>query len=248
MYRKIIYHCRHGKQVTEFHDNGHRKPGELKRQRQKLTKEQAARKNQKTKERRCERLLMENFDEGDYYFTLTYRKEERPEDMAEAKKDLRKLIRTMRRAWKKAGAELKYIYNIELGKKGGWHIHMVATRILDGDAVVSKAWKQHGGCHTERMYLEGGFLKLAQYITKSPYSDNDDGSPKPKESGYGHSQNLREPKREDKEYVRRRSWGDIKVPKGWYVDQDSIHEGINPVTGWPYRRYVLLRLDERGPT
>ena len=30
--------------------------------------------------------------------------------------------------------------------------------------------------------------------------------------------------------------------KGYYVDKNSLIEGINPVTGYPYRRYILVKI------
>ena len=33
-----------------------------------------------------------------------------------------------------------------------------------------------------------------------------------------------------------------KPKKGYYISQ--IHEGINPVTGYKYRRYTMIRLKE----
>ena len=36
-----------------------------------------------------------------------------------------------------------------------------------------------------------------------------------------------------------------KAPKGYYIDPDSVRMGINPVTGYAYRHYTLIKLDRR---
>ena len=68
---------------------------------------------------------------------------------------------------------------------------------------------------------------------------------------YHPSRNLirKEP---DRKEVRRRSLIDKlgrirepKAPKGYYVDPNSIEKGINPVTGYAYRRYTLVKIDRR---
>ena len=70
-------------------------------------------------------------------------------------------------------------------------------------------------------------------------------------SDYHPSRNLirKEP---DKETIRRRSLIDkygrireIKPKKGYYVAPNSIEQGINPVTGYAYRRYTLVKIDRR---
>ena len=36
-----------------------------------------------------------------------------------------------------------------------------------------------------------------------------------------------------------------KAPKGYYINPDSVKMGINPVTGYAYRHYTLIKLDRR---
>lgn len=65
---------------------------------------------------------------------------------------------------------------------------------------------------------------------------------------YHPSRNLirKEPVRET---IRRRSlidkdgrFREIKPKKGYYVDPNSIDQDINPVTGYAYRRYTLVKI------
>lgn len=72
-----------------------------------------------------------------------------------------------------------------------------------------------------------------------------------KAKAYHPSRNLirKEPSRKE---IKRRSLIDKdgvvrepKAPKGYYVDPDSIKKGINPVTGYAYRHYTLVKIDRR---
>lgn len=87
---------------------------------------------------------------------------------------------------------------------------------------------------------------LAEYIAK-PIEEWE-----PKEAKRYHpSRNLirKEPK---EKVINRRNLVDKqgrmiypKAPKGYYIDPDSVRMGINPVTGYAYRHYTLIKLDRR---
>ena len=176
------------------------------------------------------------FGENDYYVTQTYAKENRPADMEQAKKDFEKFIDKLRREYKKRGYELRWIRNIECGTKGAWHIHAVFNRIPETDILIAKLWK-HGRAHTIMMYEEGQFKELAAYLTKTPKTDS-----RLKEASYSTSRNMPLPEPEVKIYRRFRTWKEEpREVEGFYLDRDSLHEGENPVTGYRYRVYTLLR-------
>ena len=61
--------------------------------RKKATPEEMERVNKRNKEKRCRQRMLTYFREGDLFATLTYKVEERPPDMASAKKDFSKFIR-----------------------------------------------------------------------------------------------------------------------------------------------------------
>ena len=66
--------------------------------------------------------------------------------------------------------------------------------------------------------------------------------PRLSESSYSTSKNmpLKPPKKKQLARWPRK----IHVPKGYYVAKS--HEGINPATGFRYRRYTLIRLNRRA--
>lgn len=224
--------------VEEYHSRGQPPPGE-RAGKKAATPEAMARANKRQKERNARLLIMNNFGEDDYYITLTYRKEERP-DMEECKKQFQKFIRKVKEAYRKAGETLKWIRNIEIGSRGGIHIHLIVNRILNTDVIVRRFWS-HGGVHQTLLYLEGGFRELAAYMTKAGKDEKGI-----RESSYSTSRNLDRPEARTKvmsgRTFRNRK---IRIPRGYYLDKGSLYEGINEYTGYPYRYYTLLILTDR---
>ena len=188
-------------------------------------------------EKRCRRKLRAYFDVNDYFVTLTYRKDARPPDMKQAKEHFTKFIRKLRAEYKKRGHPLYWIRNIETGTKGAWHVHLVINRIPDADLLIRKIWK-YGRVTHQLLYEKGEFRELAAYITKGPKTD-----PRLKEAHYSTSRNMPVPEPE-KNLILWKTWRKIRIQEGWYLDKASLCEGINPVTGYPYRTYTLLRRRE----
>ena len=232
------YHLRNAIEVEEYHSGRYGAPGQKRIPRKKPTPEQIEKINQRNKEKLCRRKLRQHFDVNDYFSTLTYRREARPPTMEAAKKDFADFLKKVRREYKKRGEELKWIRNIETGTKGAWHIHMVINRIPDTDVIIAAAWK-HGKVQNQLLHEKGEFRELAAYITKTPKTD-----PRLKESNYSASRNLPIPEPEKKEYLRWKTWGKARIPKGWYLDPESYYEGIN-IMGYRYRTYTLLRIERK---
>ncbi|MCD8329625.1 MAG: hypothetical protein LUC27_02895 [Lachnospiraceae bacterium] len=233
-YTKAVYRSKNAMDVSEYHTGRYGAPGQERQKRKKPTPEQIEKRNQYNKERTAKWKLWDHFDVNDYFSTWTYRKEERPPDMKTAVKDFGKAIKTVKREYKKRGATLKWMRNIEVGTKGAWHIHVIINRIQDTDIILSKAW-QHGKIVNQLLYAKGEFRDLAAYITKTPQTDS-----KLKEANYSTSRNLPLKERE-KKIIKWKTWKKVRIPKGFELEKDSLHEGINPVTGYAYRTYTLIR-------
>lgn len=237
MYKRKTYHLRNAIEVEEYHSARYGAPGQERQKKQKPTPEQVERKNQKNKEDTCRRKLREHFREGDYYVTLTYARDTRPENMDASKKDFERFIRRLRRQYGQMGHKLKWIRNIEVGKRGAWHIHLVINRIPETDIILQE-WK-NGKVYYQLLYEKGGFRDLARYMTKTPRTD-----PRLVETSYSTSRNLPVPEPEVKA-LKGNTWKKSpNIPKGWYLDKESYWEGVNPVTGYPGRSYTLLRLQD----
>ena len=246
--KRKTYHFRKNDiiEVEEFHDGNYGAPGKARTKREKPTQEQMQQVNALNKARRCRHKLLEYFTEGDVFATWTYEVKNRPPDMKKALKDFQKAMRYVRKEYKKRDRELFWIRNIERGTKGAWHIHLVINEIGDTANIIKEAW-EHGGTYiceiklNEKIY-DKDFSKLAAYMTKDENTtekkkNGEKGKPRIKESSYSTSRNmpLKEPKVD-----KLARWKQVPKPKkGYYIEK--IFEGVNPVTGFMYRRYTMYR-------
>ena len=235
-YRKKIHTFRNAIEIEEYHTGRYGAPGQKRQKKKKPTAEQIEKRNQYNKEKTARRKLRMHYDVNDYYTDLTYRKEARPTNMTAAKEDFKKFVREVRKQYRRRGHELKWMRNIEVGTKNGWHIHVAINRIPDTDIILKEAWKK-GKVINELMHEKGEFRELAAYITKTPKTD-----PRLRESSYSTSRNLPLPEPEVKTYLRWKTWKDVKVPEGFYLDKESYYEGENRLTGYKYRIYTLLKV------
>lgn len=251
MIKRKRYRLRHGDviDVEEYHDGRYGGPGIEKQKRVRPTEEQMRIVNAKNKAKRCRQKLLEYFGEGDIFATWTYEVKNRPPDMEAALKDFQKAMRFVRKEFKKRGYEVFWIRNIEKGTKGAWHIHLVINEIGDTASIITRAWNKGGTWSVQirngRFYDED-FTGLANYMTKDEYSveekkDGKKGKPRISESNYNTSRNMPLP---EPKVDRLQRWKkDPKPKKGYYIAK--IHEGINPVTGYRYRRYTMIRSRRR---
>ena len=236
-------------EIEEYHDGNYGAPGRGRQKKRKPTKEQMAYINQLNKARRCRLRLLEYMDTGDYFGTWTYRKSERPPDMRAALQDFGAAIRKVRTWYKKQGYELFWIRNIEQGTRGAWHIHFVMNRVPGAAEVIAGAWIR-GGTYLAEIrnseFYDGDLTRLAAYLTKSEKTreekaDGSHGKPRIREASYSHSRNMPLP---EPEVDKLRRWKrELKARKGYYIAR--IHEGINPATGYKYRRCTMVRLERR---
>ena len=235
--------------------------GEKRKKREKATPEQIAKQNQMNREKRMRHLIKGNFGENDLWITFKYPKGTR-KLVREFENDLRKFLRNMRKEYKKLGEEFKYIYRMEIGSRGGIHIHMIANRIRDADLTVKKVWTSvtGGRVHYESIYEQGGYEKLAAYIVKQPEQESEeykqlslfDEEDRKELLRCSSSRNLIRPVPERKIYYRRTLRDLIengpKPTPGYYIDKSSIRTGVNRYTGMSYYYYTeyLIRSEPEG--
>lgn len=228
-------------------------PGEKRDKKKKPTPEQIARQNQINRENRLRRKIKYNFHPDDLWVTLKYPKGTR-KLLEEIKKDFTRFIRRMRRWYKKRGAVLKYVYRIEIGKRGGIHIHILLNRIRGDPAVellLEDAWDQ-GAVYRTSIKEYGGYRLLAAYIVKRPDEEVWEQLSlfPPQEQKqlceYNCSRNLKEPKPHSSTAshwtMRRLLENGPRPTPGYYIDRDSIVSGVNPYTGMSYYRYTEVRI------
>lgn len=246
-HKKKVWRHRDGEllEVHEYHTCAYGAPGQRRSAKAKPTPEEMARVNQRNRERACWRKLYNNFADHDLFLTMTYRAGSRPEDTEQAKKDLRKFRNRLKKLYKAAGQEMKFIQVIERGNRGGLHAHMVLNRLETKgfEVEVVDAW-EHGKIVFQHLYAKGDLRDLAKYMVKEvgPEKRNGDGKTTVKERCYSTSRNLVVP--EPKETVVTYREEEIRVPKGYALDMESIRVGVNPL-GYGYRSYLLRRIAQK---
>jgi hypothetical protein len=243
MYVKKVYDLGWMKQVEKYYPGNYGAPGQKRGAKRKRTPEDVKRQNIRNREKKVQRLIIANFHEGDWHLILKYKKELRPESYKEAKKQVQKFLADMRNAYKKAGYSFKYIYVTERGKQGACHHHLIiediAEQNLNTKKLVMRYW-QYGSKAFIPLYEDGEFENLAEYIVKKETKEENEGC------SYSRSRNLIVPKPERK-VIHRKMWiKEPKAPKGWYIIKDSVVNGENPVTGYPYQHYSMRKIDTRG--
>lgn len=220
--------------------------------RRKPTKEEIQRANHRHKVKELRRIIQLNFTEEDHLFTFKPPKNcgWTVQDLQKARKRFTRLLRT---DYKKHGAELKYIYRQEIGKKGGLHFHMLINEAGVPLSVIKDLWQQAGGWNVniESLYDEGGYEDLAEYIVKAPPSEIEgqitmDAYQLDKLSRYGCSRNLVRPTPEEHECTHKEvdemvRFG-VKADEGYYLDKDSVYIGQNPYTGLSYIFYRQYKI------
>lgn len=223
-YREWIYKSPWGIEHVIQYKGAYGGKHERRADHEKVTKDQIRRQNQKNKENRVRRTIQLNFRPGDWWITLKYPRGTR-KPIEEVMEDFRRFVGTMRKQYKRRGAELKYIYRVEIGKRGGIHIHLVMNRLNDprGDLILSDAWTRARGmtpiedmledglcpadglAHLDHVRAVGNGKELAEYLVKEQPVELEDGTRLTPEEmkqtqKYGSSRNLLRPVAEVKDY------------------------------------------------
>lgn len=234
MYTKVTYDLGEVREIQKYIPGNYGAPGCKRERKRKRTPAEIKSQNERNKRRKVQRLIMANFGEGDLHVTLTYAKDRRPETAEEANALRAKFLAELRKGFRKAERELKYIGVTEIGSRGAVHHHIVInnTEGVDVMKLIQKAWN-YGHPFFSPLYDEGEYEQLADYLLKG---ESDKGA------SYTRSRNLKipEPKRE---LIKNRRWKDPpSVPKGWEIIKSTVFSGQNPVTGYPYQRYMIRRI------
>lgn len=239
-YKRLTYRFKNSIEIEETHNGRYGAPGEKRLKKKKATPEQIKHQNHLNRVKRIRRKIKANFEENDYFSTLTYKKDLRPPTIEDAIQDFRKFIRIVGREYKKRGCVLKWARSIEVGSKGGVHCHLIVNRIQDTDIILRKAWNS-GGIHNVLLYEKGDFKDLADYMAKEQNEEN-----RIRGSNYSCSRNLVTVEPEPDMVKERELDEPIRPRRNYYIDKDSIVEGINPVTGYRYRHYTYIRFHRRN--
>lgn len=207
------------------------------RKKENKTSEAQKKVNSRQAEKKLTWILNENFDGTSLYVTWSFAKEKRPAGKDELRAVIDKLLRGIRKEYRKKGDVAKYVWVAEVGERGAAHIHMVLNAIEI--ARLKKCWDK-GWIDIKPMDDSGQYRKLASYFVK--YSEK---TMKTQEgfSGrrYNPSKNLKIPQPVKTTVNSRNAYNHtIEIPKGWYLDKDSVAEAWHEVTGFMYFTYTLI--------
>ena len=246
----ILEICEAGKitEVSKYHSARFpgRVKGEQRGKRVEASQETQRRINQRLAAKRLRWLLNANFQDGDYLLTFTYRPEERPSDSKEMGKDISRSIRKLRRFFDRHGAEMKYVYVKEIGKRGAAHIHMVLNRCGDGSItdILRECWDK-GYVKVELLGSNGQYAAVAEYFIK--YAEKTvETEGKLTGKRWNPSRNLVHPKPVKKVIRNVRSfYTAVKVPAGYYLEPDSVLQGFTR-EGFDYFSYSLHKIDRKN--
>lgn len=255
-YWKDIWRFKNSTEYEYKYAGNYGAKGEKRMKKKKATPEQILKQNQKNKEIRMRRLIKANYSEGDIWGTLKYPAGTR-KTVWEIIKDLSRFLAKMRYRYKKRGYQFKWITRMEVGKQGGIHIHILLNRVRGEpvDEWMQEAWT-HGRVYYTPLYDAGGFDKLAAYITKQPKDEAAEqlslfSEEEQKELvKYSSSRNLIRPEPERKVYsrwtVRKLMDNGPKPTPGYFVDPNTIIQGVNPYTGMSYYKYIEVKIEKNN--
>lgn len=237
-------------EVSKYYSSRYNKKGIKRREKKNLTKEEQREVNKRAAEKTLRRKINANFEEGDTHLVLTYKKENRPSGKEGMRKDIDDFLKELRKLYKSLGLMLKYIHVMEIGKKGALHHHLVInTPEKVSQRAITKAWKGRGRTHFNPLDDSGQYAKLASYLIKQS-----DGMLKDPDALQGKrwnsSKNLKKPTIIRKEPVKDRGWYNriVRLPKKlertYYLDRDSVREGIHEKTGFTFFTYTFIKTNQ----
>lgn len=230
------------------------------------TPEDVARVNEKNAVNRLRWLLNANFRGGDLHAVLTYRRDDRPdveaasraaradadsqpntpqeensaacsaENIARAR--LQKALRILRKTARASGTVLKYVHATEY-KRRAIHHHLIVSGVtLD---QLQDAWPW-GRIHATPLDASGEYGTLAAYIVKETRTTFRDGAA-PFAKRWCASRNLVQPEIKT-EVVHAESWRKLpRAPRGYILVPDSVEVGVHEVTGQPWQRYWMRKIE-----
>ena len=240
------YHFDGSIEIERSHTGRYGARGMPRQKKKKATPEDIARQNQTNRENYLRRILKANFKAArDYWITLTYQKGTRT-DPDTVNDDLTKVIKKIKYQYKKRGAPCKWVARVEVGKKGAGHIHLVINRIPDADLIISECWSQipdSGHADMTMLRERGEFKELAAYIVKreAEVEKKEEIAPVQPYSGYRRSRNLEVPKPKKRLIKSKKLLTDPEPYKGYYIDKTSVNYGVNPVTGFLYQHFTMIK-------
>lgn len=223
-----VYSARYGKNTI---------PGP----KEKVTRESVKKVNERNRIKKLGWLIALNFEPGDWHAIFTFRKENRTMDRARIREIRKDFLKLLRKLYKKAEAELKYIIVVE-HLRTTVHFHAILNDVPGFGKIIREAWTL-GNVSLSPLYeSDDGFMQLASYLLKEAGT----GEKEKGEQTYTRSRNLQVPITTT-EIIDSRKWRkEPKAPKGYYIKKGSFREGIN-TWGYLQQYYTLVKYEKEEP-
>ncbi|SHM77255.1 hypothetical protein SAMN02746066_03256 [Anaerosporobacter mobilis DSM 15930] len=245
-----IYRAGNTLEFSKHYSSRWNKKGVKRSKRKISTKEEQREVNKRQAEKTLRLLLNENFMPSDIHLVLDYNLSNRPESREDMRADADDFLKGMRKLYKSNREVFKYIHVMEKGKKGALHHHLVINMPKSlGMREIINCWKGKGRTHFNPLDETGQYKKLASYLIK--YSDGMLRDPEALQGRrWNSSHNLRKPKLVMKKVIKDKGWYQKvayvpkKMERDWYLDKESVREGIHEKTQYAFFTYTLIKTNQ----
>lgn len=207
------------------------------------TPEGKKKRNERQKYLHNKYLMLNNFDVGDMWVTLTYRENTVPSDGDAAHKNMTDVLSKIQKRLKRRGIPFMHFAKTEASETIRPHHHLLIKNNFHVVSVLYEYWKEFGKVKDfQEIYdIENG--SLVKYIL-----DGGDHKELTFEK-YSHSRNLAEPKVETKIYPAKSFRENPKPPK---PDIDGTEYAIKNLKnffpdrdGYIYQEYEIVKVRKR---
>lgn len=180
--------------------------------------------------------LNHNFKPGDYHLVLTYARPLAPE---EARRCLERFLNNLRGYCKRNDIDFKWVAVTEY-EHSRIHHHIVMSEIDLEE--ISKRWK-YGYIKPVLLDKSGNYYRLAEYLLKETEKTfrNDDSLQKRR---YSCSRSVVMPEVKREKVAGREVYQDIKTPKGYSVDEDTVRKYEHAILRVECMEYIMVCDDE----
>ncbi len=220
---------------TRISSRSPRKSGEKRQSRMNPTVEQVQKLNERYSVRELCMRINYHFTAGDLHAVLTFGKAPSP---SEAKAYMKRFMERLRSEYRKRGIVLKWISVTEFKHKRIHHHLIISAGLTLSE--IEDLWG-HGGVRGRVLNRYGHYWKLGEYLvkeTKSSFRDSDN----PFKRRWSCSRNVVAPPT-IREEVSTDMLEEPHIIKGYYLDQESVHEYECPITGKRFLEYIQLAIN-----
>lgn len=235
-YIKMTVKAGNDEYIYKYHSHRYAKKSDRGKNIKPTTKEQK-KINKRIAQRKRQWTASSNFERGDWYITLTYRKSERPQDNRTAAKILSDTLGKLRRRLKRAGIPLYYMSSTERGTKGAVHHHLLIKSNFN-IGLLLELWT-FGRIDTVSVYTDS-MAELSEYFTKDISGKHaNKQAVKAKETIYSSSRNLKKPKI-TKQVIKAKTFTDVPInKKGCTIIH--FYSGFQSEAGYLYQEYIQTK-------